>query len=129
MAEDQRKKILLVEDDLFMAELLSGELERAGFAMTTAKTGKEGVEKFESISPDLVLLDLLLPDMHGFDVLQKIRQDPGRGKTKVIILSNLSEGRDMEEARRLGATDYLVKVNYSIPEIVQKAREWLGLSA
>jgi len=129
MADEQKKKVLLVEDDLFMAELLGGELGRAGFDVVIGKTGKEGVENFGSSSPDIVLLDLLLPDMHGFEVLQKIRQDPSRGNTKVVILSNLSEGKDIEEAKRLGATDYLVKVNYSIPEIVQKVRGWLGLAA
>ncbi len=121
-------KVLLVEDDVFMAELLAGELSRAGLNVTIGKTGKEGVESFLATAPDIVLLDLLLPDMHGFEVLQKIRQDPSRGNTKVVILSNLSEGRDVDEARRLGATDYLVKVNYSIPEIVEKVRVWLGLA-
>ena len=126
MADTGGKKILLIEDDVFMAELLAGELARAGFNIEIGKTGKEGVDNFAKAKPDLVLLDLLLPDMHGFEVLQKIRQDPAGEKTKVIILSNLSEGRDVDEAKRLGATDYLVKVNYSIPEIVEKVRGWLG---
>lgn len=129
MADAIKKKVLLVEDDVFMAELLAGELGRAGFDITTAKTGKEGVDHFSKAGPDLVLLDLLLPDMHGFEVLQAIRKDESRGNAKVVILSNLSEGKDVEEAKRLGATDYLVKVNYSIPEIVEKVRGWLGLSA
>ena len=66
-------KVLLVEDDVFMAELLAGELSRAGLNVTIGKTGKEGVESFLATAPDIVLLDLLLPDMHGFEVLQKIR--------------------------------------------------------
>ena len=95
---------------MYKVELSSEEMElllsalryttEVGYEWAHKGDWKEGVEEFEAGNPDLVLLDLLLPDMHGFEVLQKIRQNPDHGKTKVIILSNLSEGRDVEEAKK-----------------------------
>lgn len=124
MADEQKKnnKILLVEDDVFMMELLARDLRNAGFEVIVAKTGLEGVEGFEKEKPDLILLDLLLPDMGGFDALRKIRRLSDGLKARVVILSNLSEGPDQEEAKRLGVVDYLIKANYTLPEIISKIK-------
>lgn len=121
------KKILLVEDDTFMAELLAQELTRAGFDISLAKTGKEALQKFKETPPELVLLDILLPDVNGVEVLRSIRNEPAGAGVKVMILSNLSEGQDVEEAKGLGVTDYLVKANTSLPDITVKVKEALGL--
>ena len=128
MAEATKKnKVLLIEDDLFMLELLANELNRSGFEVGVGKTGKEGVEQFQKMQPEVVLLDLILPDEHGFDVLKKIRKMPGGSKAKIMILSNVSESAEVKEADQLGIDDYLVKVNYSIAEIVEKIKKLLGL--
>lgn len=121
-----KKKVLLVEDDVFMIELLANELNNAGFEVSVGKTGKEGVEKFQKTKPEVVLLDLILPDEHGFDVLRKIKRLEGGAQAKVIILSNISESADVKEAQKLGIDEYLVKVNYSIAEIVEKIKKLLG---
>lgn len=124
MAEEaKKKKILLIEDDVFMVELLAKDLGAAGYEVNVAKNGKEGVNKFEEGAPDIVLLDLLLPDQNGFETLRQIRRHPGGPATKVMILSNIAEGPDMDEAKRLGVVEYLVKANYTLQEIVKKIQE------
>lgn len=117
-----KKKILLIEDDVFMVDLLTKELQQVGFDIVVAHTGTEGVQEFKKVKPDLVLLDLFLPDLNGFEVLRQIRQDEVGYTTRVVILSNASEEQNIKEAQRLGVVDYLIKANYSLPEIVEKIR-------
>lgn len=119
----KKTKILVVEDDVFMIELLVKELMEAGFDVVNAKTGAETFERLKEGKPDLILLDLLLPDEHGFEVLRKIRQMPDVQDVKVMVLSNLGEARDKEEAKQLGVLDYLVKANNSLPEIISAVRK------
>lgn len=127
MADEQRKlKILLIEDDVFMSDLLGQALERSGFESVAAKTGSEGVKKFEEAKPDLILLDLILPDQNGFEALRQIRRLPQGPETKVLVLSNLAKESNGEEAKRLGAVDYMVKANFSLDEIISKIREVLN---
>ena len=125
MAEQKKSKILLVEDDVFMSELLGQALERAGFETIAAKSGSEGVKKFQETKPSLILLDLILPDESGFEALRQIRRLPGGAEVKVLVLSNLAREAQFEEAKRLGAIDYLVKANFSLDEILAKVRETL----
>lgn len=127
-SENVKKHILLVEDDVFMIDILANELAAAGFAVTVAKTGKEGVEKYEEAKPDLIILDIILPDQDGFETLRQIRRKPEGSGAKVIILSNIAEGPNMEEAKRLGVLDYLVKANLSLVDIVAKAKNALTLA-
>lgn len=127
MAEETKKpKVLLIEDDIFMIELLAKDLEAAGMEVVIAKSGVEGVKRFEEGKPDIVLLDLLLPDQNGFETLRKIRRHPDGPKTRVMILSNIAEGPDMDEAKRLGVVDYLVKANFTLSEVVKKIQEALA---
>ncbi|MFY9463002.1 MAG: response regulator [Candidatus Sungiibacteriota bacterium] len=123
MPETENKiKVLLIEDDIFMSDLLTQALNRAGFAVIGAKTGADGLKKFLELHPHIILLDLLLPDENGFETLRKIRRSGNGANAKVIILSNLSHEQNAEEARRLGVSDYLVKVNFSMDEIIAKIR-------
>lgn len=110
-----------------MGDLLMRALDRAGFEVIIAKTGGEGVKKFQETKPQVILLDLLLPDENGFEALRKIRRSEGGPAVKVIVLSNLSRESNFEEAERLGALDYLVKVNFSLDEIIAKIRSVLSL--
>ena len=127
MAEQvQKKKILLVEDDVFMVELFAKSAAEAGFEVLNMKSGKEVIDKIQEINPDLTVLDLLLPDMSGFEILRQIRRTPGGPIRKVFVLSNLSEARDMDEAKRLGALEYLVKANTSLDEVIQKIQTALA---
>lgn len=124
--EIKKHRILLVEDDVFMIDLLANEFVNAGFLVTVAKTGREGVEQFEQVKPDLIMLDLLLPDQDGFETLRQIRRKPNGMEVRVVILSNIAEGTNMEEAKRLGAINYLIKANVSLADIVEHAKATLG---
>ena len=125
MAEEQKPKILMIEDDVFMSDLLGQALDKAGFEVAAAKSGTEGVDKFKEAKPDIILLDLLLPDQNGFEALRQIRRLPHGPETKVLVLSNLAKESNGEEAKRLGAVDYMVKANFSLDEIISKIREVL----
>lgn len=120
-----KKKILLIEDDVFMGQLMGSALERGGFELIAAKTGAEGIAKFKETNPDLVLLDLVLPDQNGFEALRQIRRLPNGVTAKVLVLSNLVRESQFEEAKRLGVVDYLVKVNFSLDEVLAKIDETL----
>lgn len=122
MADEEKKQptILLIEDDVFMVELLAHEFQRAQMNLIVAPTGADGVEKFKSEKPDLILLDILLPDFNGFEALRRIRREPGGPEVKVIVLSNIGEANDREEAKRLGVTDYMIKADSSLPEIAKR---------
>ncbi|TSC78241.1 MAG: response regulator receiver protein [Parcubacteria group bacterium Gr01-1014_33] len=122
-----KKTIFLVEDDVFMIELFAKAAVEAGFNVENAQTGKEALEKIPLCNPDLIVLDLILPDQNGFEVLRQIRRQSGGPLRKVLILSNLYELKDIDEAKRLGAIEYLMKANTSLPEIIQKINAALAI--
>jgi len=115
-------KILVVEDDKFLRELISHKLKSEGYLVTEAIDGEQGVEKVKKEMPGLVLLDLILPGIDGFEVLAKMKADPELAKIPVIILSNLGQKDDIDKAMEMGATDYLIKAHKSPAEIVEKIR-------
>lgn len=116
------RKILVVEDDKFVRELIVQKLTEEKFEVSSAKDGEEGVKKTESEKPDLILLDLILPGIDGFEVLSRIRKNPLIEKIPVIILSNLGEKVDVDRGIKLGANDYLIKAHFTPKEIVEKVR-------
>lgn len=121
-------KILIVEDDKFLRELLVRKLESQGFIISTAVEGKEALSKVKEELPQLILLDLILPGMDGFEVLEQIKKDSQINKIPVIILSNLGQREEVEKGLELGAADYLIKAHFTPNEIVDKVREVLGKS-
>lgn len=127
MAEENKKhKILVVEDDAFMMELLAQKLGEAGFEVVSAANGEEAAAQFTRFSPELILLDILLPGEDGLEILRKIRRMPGGAEVKVLILSNLSEQSRMDEANLLGVAGYLVKATHNLSEIVEKVKSILS---
>ena len=118
-------KILIVEDDKFVRELIVQKLTEEKFEVSSAKDGEEGVKKAESEKPDLILLDLILPGIDGFEVLSRIRKNPETEKISVIVLSNLDEKGDVDRGVKLGANDYLIKAHFTPKEIVEKVRSIL----
>lgn len=123
------KKVLLVEDDVMLRNLCSRKLASAGFEVETAFDGEAGLKKVATFKPDMILLDLVLPGIGGFEVLESIRkdQDPTIAKTPVIILSNLGQDSDIQKGESLGASDYLIKATVTTNEIVERVRKILGL--
>jgi DNA-binding response OmpR family regulator len=114
------KKVLIIEDDKFLRELLGKKLSSLSYNPILAIDGEEGLEKIKKEKPDVVLLDLMLPGMNGFEVLEKAKKDPTISNIPVIILSNLGQSEDIEKGLRLGAKDFLVKAHFTPQEIVNK---------
>ncbi len=116
------KKILIVEDDKFLRELIVRKLANEGYEVVEAVDGEQGVQKVKETKPDLVLLDLILPGIDGFEVLARKKEDPFVASIPVIVLSNLGQKEDVDRGLELGATDYLIKAHFTPGEIIEKVR-------
>ncbi|MEK7560812.1 MAG: response regulator [Patescibacteria group bacterium] len=123
--DDAPKKILIVDDDPFIVDMYVLKFKDQGFEVEIASDGKSGWEKVQKFAPDLILLDVVMPSVDGFDLLQKIKS--GKSPAKIILLTNLGQKDDIEKGRQLGADDYLIKAHFTPTEIVDKAKEILGI--
>ncbi len=117
-----QEHILIVEDDKFLRELISRKLLNEGFKIDEAIDGEEALRKIEEAKPDLVLLDLILPGLDGFEVLERIKDNPSTNIVPVLILSNLGQRDEIERGLKLGAVDFLVKAHFTPEEIVDKIK-------
>lgn len=121
---DEKKaegSILIVEDDEFLQSLLSKKMSKENFEVVKAGNGEDALNIIEDEKFDLVLLDLILPKMGGFEVLEKIKDNDKTKKVPVIILSNLGQKEEIDKGMELGAYDYMIKAHYTPAEIVEKA--------
>lgn len=123
MADPFGPRILIVEDDPLLSDLLAQKLHAEKFDLQTARTGEEALEMMARVKPDLILLDILLPGIDGFEVLRRIKADPTTKDIKVIILSNLGQELDITRGNELGAEKYIVKVTLSLSEVVKLVRD------
>lgn len=119
-------KILIVEDDKFLRELLSEKIGKEGYEVLEALDGEEGVKKAKEEQPDLVLLDIILPGIDGFEALRQMRSAPQGANFPIIVLSNLGQKEDVDKAMELGATDYLIKAHFTPGEIITKIKTVLA---
>lgn len=119
-------KILIIEDDDFLRSLAVTKLETEGFQVMMAANGQDGLNQVTSFEPHLIILDLMLPIMTGFDVLKSLKSADATKDIKVIVFSNLGEESDIKTCLDLGANDYLVKANFTLDELVQKIKELLN---
>ena len=119
------KTILVVEDDKFLRELISRKLTGEDFDVLEAVDGEEGIKKIKEGKPDLVLLDLILPGIDGFEFLAKAREDPETSSIPIIILSNLGQREEVDKGLKLGAVDYLIKAHFTPGEIIEKIKNAL----
>lgn len=113
-----KKKILLVEDDQFLSNILCTKLNHEGCVGLYAKNGEDALEILTREVPDIILLDLLLPGISGFDVLKAIGANPTMSHVPVMVLSNLGQKEDIEMCKNLGATKYLIKAEHDLDDIV-----------
>lgn len=118
-----KTKVLIVEDDKFLQKILVLKFSSDGFDVRAASDGEEAVALIRAERPDLVILDLIMPKLNGFEVLTNIRTDAATRKLPVIVLSNLGQDEDKKRAAEMGVADFLVKSDISIQEVVQKAKE------
>lgn len=114
------KKLLLIEDDVFVSDIYSRELKKGGYDLETAADGLEGTEKAENTKFDLILLDIMLPKKTGIDVLKQIRTPSSSAKdTPVYLLTNLGQGSIIKQALELGAQGYLLKARVLPSQVLQ----------
>lgn len=116
------KTILVVEDETLLGNLLKQRLEHEGFGVIWCKDGEEAVNVLRSTKPDLILLDLILPKISGFELLETMQADPQLERAPVIITSNLGQDSDVARGQSLGAIEYFVKAKVSIEELVDHVK-------
>ncbi len=115
-----RKTVFVIEDDRFLSSLIKARLEKDGYAVIQAFDGEEGLNALKQAKTDIIVLDLILPKMSGFEVLEAISTNPLMNRIPLIILSNLAQESDILKAKQFGATEYFVKVKVSIDDLVNK---------
>ena len=118
-------KILLVEDDPFLLNMYATKFELENFKVVVAEDGEKGLKMAAKEKPDIILLDIILPKMNGFEVLKGLRADKNLSSIPVILLTNLSQKGEIEQGLALGAKDYLIKAHFMPSEVVDKIKEVL----
>lgn len=131
MTDDQssEKKILLVEDDQGLASVYKTRLEAEGFNVRHVPNGEDALTAAIEFKPDLILLDVMMPKISGFDVLDILRNTPETNNVHIVMLTALSQESDMEKAKSLGVDDYLVKSQVVIADVVERIKMHLGMTA
>ena len=114
------KKILLVDDDKTFVDLYSAVFNDRNINFSIARNGVEALQKAATELPDLILLDIMLPDINGLDVLKKLKQDSNTKNITVWVISNLSEQLNFDAAKALGAEDYLIKASYTPNQVIER---------
>jgi DNA-binding response OmpR family regulator len=126
MDTQKQKKILLVEDDDSLAAVYQTRLEAEGFLIKRVPNGEEALSATLEFQPDLILLDVMMPKVSGFDVLDILRGTPETANTRIVMLTALSQESDKKRAEELGVDDYLVKSQVVIADVVERIRHHLG---
>ena len=116
-----KKNILLVEDDLFLIDIYKRKLEASGFEVKVAETGAKALKMAREEKPDLVLLDIVLPEMAGWEVLEKLKKE--YPPLKIVLLTNLSQREEVEKGLKLGAEKYIIKSQYTPSDVVKEVKK------
>lgn len=122
---DAKIHVLLVEDDSFLSNIYKTKFEMEGFKVSTAENGEVGLADAKKKKPDIILLDILLPKMDGFTVLEHLKKEAATKEIPVILLTNLGQKDDVEKGLKLGAVDYLIKAHFKPSETVEKVKKAL----
>ena len=123
MANNKNLKILLIEDDPFLLSMYTTKFELENFQVEAAEDGEKGLELALETNPDIILLDILMPKMNGFEVLEKLKIDAKTKDVPVILLTNLNQKDEIERGMSLGADDYLIKAHFMPTEVVDKIKK------
>ena len=121
----RQRSVLIIEDDEFLAKMMSRMLEEDGITCLLAGNGREGLKKAQSGNPQLIILDIILPDLDGFSILSKLKAGKATQRIPVIIISNLGQEEDVQQGLELGAKDYIVKSDLSLDAVVAKVKKYL----
>ncbi len=125
MADAKKKKVLIVDDDEFLLDMYVVKFKEAGFEVDIAQNGEEALAKVRAGNPDVVLLDVVMPKMDGFDVLRTIKKEKLAPHAAVFVLSNLGQKEDTDRGMNLGAVDYIVKAHFTPSEVVARVNNVL----
>lgn len=121
-----RQRILIVEDEGPLSEVLKERFENEGFDVLIAKDGIEGLDMALHKKPDLILLDIIMPKLGGLDMLKQLRAQEAGKTVPVVVLTNLSDSKEVHEALTYGARDFLVKADWAISDVVESVRKQLA---
>jgi len=120
------KKILLIEDEEIMISLLQRKLTMEGYEISVTRDGEEGLKAMREVKPDLILLDIIMPKMGGFEVMTEMQKDKTLAKIPVIVISNSGQPVEIDRAQKLGARDWLIKTEFDPQEVVEKVVKQIG---
>jgi DNA-binding response OmpR family regulator len=121
----ETRTILLVEDEPLLANLLKQRLEKEGITVILCRDGEEALKTLRETKPDLILLDVILPKISGFELMETLKADPQFEKAPIIIISNLGQDTDVQRGQELGAIQYFIKAKVSIEELVEHVKGFL----
>ena len=122
----KKQSVLIIEDDKFFRDLVANKLSKEDFEVLKARDSEEAFAILKRESPSLIILDLILPGLDGFEVLSLLKKDKKNGGIPVIVLSNLGQKEDIDRAKSLGAVEFMIKVNFTPDEIVAKVKRALS---
>ena len=126
MAGEKQASILVAEDDKFLSGVYAKKLAKEGYDVRLAANGEEALKLAREKRPDLILMDLMMPEKDGFEALSEMKADAGLKDIKVIILSNLSQEEDKKRVMDMGAVEYVVKANVSFHEVIDIIKKHLS---
>lgn len=121
------KKILIIEDEEILLDILKRKLSAMGYEVFVARDGFSGLEAIKEILPDLILLDIIMPKMGGFELMEKVRLDDSIKNIPIVIISNSGQPVELDKARKLGARDWLIKTDFNPQEVLEKVIQQIGL--
>ena len=123
--KNDKKTVLIVEDDSMISSMYKTKLDASGFSVLTADNGADGLETAKGEKPDLILLDVILPQLDGFSVLEELKKDEKTKNIPVIVLTNLGTEEDFDKGKKLGAVDYIVKANLTPADVIDKVTKYI----
>jgi DNA-binding response OmpR family regulator len=123
---DTKTKIAIIEDDIAIVEMYRTKFEHEGYEVETAGDGKTGMTLIEDYKPDIVLLDLMMPNVNGFDLLSELRRSPVYGKTKVIVLTNMGDTETATRVYKMTADDFIVKAESTPQQVLERVQSLLA---
>ena len=120
------KKILIIEDEEILTDLLEKKLTQVGYEVSIAENGAEGIKQIERSIPDLILLDIVMPKMGGFEVMKELQKRKEFAKIPIIIISNSGQPVELDLAQKLGVKDWLIKTDFDPQEVLDKVTKQIG---
>lgn len=120
------KKILIIEDEELLCNLLERKLNEEGYQVSVAKDGVEGMKMIRETKSDLVLLDIVMPNKNGFEVMEEMQADEKLKHIPIIVISNSGQPVEIDKAKELGAKDWLIKTEFDPQEVIEKVKKQIG---